>query len=110
LENERLTVVSLPFRDFREETKMSNTVTLEQIEQLVVQLPPPERLKLVARICEQLSVAPMAKNDEEEARREQLAQVDTWLTECDAVAEEIEGEFDSAEDLRQIREERANRL
>ena len=89
---------------------MSNTVTLEQIEQLVVQLPPPERLKLVARICEQLSVAPMAESDEEKARRERLAQVDAWLAECDAVAESIEGEFDSAKDIRQIREERTNRL
>ncbi len=89
---------------------MSNTVTLEQIEQLVVQLPPPERLKLVARICEQLSAAPMAESDEEEARRERLAQVDAWLAECDAVAESIEGEFDSTKDIRQIREERTNRL
>jgi len=36
--------------------------------------------------------------------------VDAWLAECDAVAESIEGEFDAAQDLRQIREERASRL
>jgi hypothetical protein len=36
--------------------------------------------------------------------------VDAWLAECDTLAESIEGEFDSAEDIRQIREERANRL
>jgi hypothetical protein len=36
---------------------MSSTITLEQVKQLAVQLPPPEQLKLVARICEQLSRA-----------------------------------------------------
>jgi hypothetical protein len=43
-------------------------------------------------------------------RRARLAEVDAWLAECDAVAESIEGEFDFAEDQRQIREERASRL
>ena len=89
---------------------MSNRVTLEQVEQLVTQLLPPERLKLVAYICEQLSATQTAEGDEEEARRERLAQVDAWLAECDTVAESIEGEFDSAEDIRQIREERTNCL
>ena len=89
---------------------MSDPVTLEQVEQLVVQLPPAERLKLVAHICEQLSTVPIAERDGEKARRERLAQVDAWLAECDAVAESIEGEFDSAKDIRLIREERANRL
>jgi hypothetical protein len=41
---------------------------------------------------------------------ERLRRVDAWLAECDAVAESIEGEFDSAEDLRRIRHERARRL
>lgn len=89
---------------------MSNRVTLEQVEQLTAQLPPPERLKLVAHICEQLSATKMAESDEEKVRQERLAQVDAWLAECDTVAESIEGEFDSAEDIRQIREERTNRL
>ncbi len=39
-----------------------------------------------------------------------LAEVDAWLPECDAVAESIEGQFDSAEDLRQIRENRQQQL
>lgn len=39
-----------------------------------------------------------------------LEEVDAWLAECDVVVESIEGEFDSAEDLRQIREERASRV
>jgi hypothetical protein len=89
---------------------MSNRVTLEQLQQLAVQLPPQEKLKLMSHLCEQLSVKQTSVNDEEQARRERLAQVDAWLAECDAVAESIEGEFDSAEDIRQIREERANQL
>jgi hypothetical protein len=35
---------------------------------------------------------------------------DASLAELDAIAESIEGQFDSTEDIRQIREERANRL
>ncbi|MDI6792211.1 MAG: hypothetical protein QME81_05010 [bacterium] len=75
-----------------------------------MQLPLPERLKLVAHVCEQLSVMPTMESDEEKARRERLAQVDAWLAECDTVAESIEGKFDSAGDIRQIREERADYL
>jgi len=87
---------------------MFNRVTLEEVEQLVTQLSLQERLKLVARICEQLSATAVVENDKEKARRERLAQVDAWLAKCDTVAESIEGEFDAAEDIRQIREERAN--
>ena len=36
---------------------MPESVTLEQVEELATQLPPGERLKLVARVCEQLSIA-----------------------------------------------------
>ncbi len=89
---------------------MSDEMSLEHIEQLVVQLPPSARLKLMAHICEQLSAIPLVNSTEEAARRERLARVDAWLTECDVVAASIEGEFDAAEDLRQIREERTNHL
>jgi len=92
---------------------MPNRVTLNQVEQQVTQLPPQEQLKLVVYIAEQLSATSLVKPTKErktQARQARLAEVDAWLAECDAVAESIEGEFDSAEDLRQIREERANRL
>ncbi|MFQ5799686.1 MAG: hypothetical protein ACE5H0_13480 [Bacteroidota bacterium] len=92
---------------------MSNKVTLKQVEQQVAQLPPQEQLKLVAYIAGQLSAIPLVvptRGIEEQTRRARLAEVDAWLAECDRVAESIEGEFDSAEDLRQIREERASRL
>lgn len=91
---------------------MANNVTLEQIEQLAVQLPPPEQLKLVARISDRLSqLLPAAQEtDMERQRRDYAARVKAFLAACDEVAEQIEGEFDSAEDLRQIREERMERL
>jgi hypothetical protein len=92
---------------------MSENISFQQVEQQVVQLPVQAQLKLVVSIAERLSAmpftTPMAKI-EEQIRQARLAEVDAWLAECDAVAESIEGEFDAAEDLRQIREERANQL
>jgi hypothetical protein len=89
---------------------MSHGVTLEHIEQLVSQLPPPEQLKLVAHIGERLSGLLLLETDDERQHHEYAARVEAFLAACDDVAEQIEGEFDSAEDLRQIREERAGRL
>ncbi len=91
---------------------MSTRVTLEQVERLAIQLPPPEKLKLVARISEQLSgFTPMIPPlDKERAQRKREVMADALLAELDAIADSIEGEFDSAADIRQIREERANRL
>ena len=87
---------------------MSNKMTLEQLEQQVAQLPPHEQLKLVAHISEQLInlalVATTQENNKEGARA-RLAKVDAWLAECDKVAELWEGAFDSATDLRPIRDE-----
>ena len=88
---------------------MSDRVALEQVEQLAVQLSPREQLKLVAHISEWLSVKPLATPTEERgverAQLERLAQVDAWIAQCDQVAELWEGEFDSAADLRRIRDE-----
>lgn len=89
---------------------MSNRMTLEEVEQVVTQLTVPERLQLVARICEHLSTAAAVASEQEKLRRERLAQVDAWLAECDTVAESIAGEFDAAADIRRSREERANHL
>ena len=90
---------------------MSSNVTLEQVEQLALQLPPTEQLKLMAHISEQLSKSGMtAPPPAEPAPREREAMADALLRELDAIAESIEGAFDSAEDIRQIREERADRL
>ena len=88
---------------------MTNTVSLEQLEELATQLPLGERLKLVVHICQQLSAAlpaePVAESSEERAQQERLATLEAWLAECDKVAELWEGEFDSAADLRRMRDE-----
>lgn len=92
---------------------MADRVTLKQVERQVAQLLPQEQLKLLKYIAGQLSTMPLAvptREMGEQARWARLAEVDAWLGECDAVAESIEGEFDSAEDLRRIREERASQL
>ncbi|MBT9159656.1 MAG: hypothetical protein DDT27_01165 [Dehalococcoidia bacterium] len=91
---------------------MSSKVTFEQVERLAIQLPPPEQLKLVARISEQLSgfMPATPPLDIERAQQEREAMADALLAELDAIADSIEGDFDSAADIRQIREERANRL
>jgi hypothetical protein len=90
----------------------ANTVTFEQVEQLALQLPPPEQLKLVAYLSEQLSgllkvIQPL---DTKLAQQKREAMADALLAELDTIAESIEGQFDAAEDIRQIREERMNRL
>jgi hypothetical protein len=93
---------------------MSDSVTLEQVRQQVAQLPPQEQLQLVAQISGRLSALPfpgiMEERSEKQARREREKRAEALLAELDAIAESIEGEFDSAEDLRQIRQERASRL
>jgi len=88
---------------------MSDMVTLEQVEQLAVQLPPREQLKLVAHVSEWLIVTPLGtptgERGMEQVQLERLAQVDAWIAQCNEVAELWEGEFDSAADLRRIRDE-----
>lgn len=81
---------------------MSKKTTLEHVEQLALKLTPEEQKKLVDRINERLQDVMQPQTEEERKRREYAAQVADWLTECDKVAEQIEGKFDSAEDLRQI--------
>jgi hypothetical protein len=88
---------------------MSNHVTLAQVERLAVRLPLPEQLKLVAHISEQLSGLTVALPLEVQSRRERVAMANALLAELDAIAESVGGTFDSAGDIRQIREERAKR-
>jgi len=87
---------------------MSAGVTLEQVEQLAVQLPPRERRKLVAHLSEWFVtpfITPAKESGAERAQWERLAQVDAWIAQCNQVAELWEGEFDSAAHLRRIRNE-----
>lgn len=85
--------------------------TFNEVERLVSQLPPPEQLQLAKRIYERHSEADKPQPGEArpvDAKRR--AEIEAWLAKCDAVAEGIVGRFDSAEDIRQIREERASRI
>lgn len=89
---------------------MSNSVSLEEVEQMAEQLTLPDRLKLISHIRERLSKDEDVALRGESAEAERLRDVEAWLAACDAVAESVPGEFDSAEDLRRIRDERASRL
>jgi hypothetical protein len=93
---------------------MSGQVTLEEVEQQVAQLPPHEQLKLVALISERLSLATQATSavagDEESLRQQREREADELLALCDTAAELWEGEFDAAEEIRQMRQERDERV
>ena len=90
------------------------TVTIEQVEQLATQLPAAEQLELLARISTQLSGWAIAVPtvDTEAERQVRAARAKALMQELDAIADSIEirGESDAAEDLRQMREERAERI
>ncbi len=82
---------------------MPDRASLEEVERVVSQLPPAERLKLVAHVCEQLAAA----GDGGAAEQPGLAQVDAWLAECEALRTRVRGTVDAAEEIRRIRQERA---
>lgn len=89
---------------------MSISLTFEELEQQVTQLPPQQQLRLLARISEKLSafklnLAPAKENEENRMQPEQSTKFEAWLAECDRIAELWEGTFDSAADLRRLRNE-----
>ena len=90
---------------------MSDQMTLERLKQQVAQLPLREQLKLIAEISERLSaeplVSPSEENDHQQETTARMTHADAWIAECDRVADMWEGEFDSAADLRRIRDEEA---
>jgi hypothetical protein len=89
---------------------MSNPVTLEQVRGLADQLPPADRLKLAAYLCEQLSfnfTAAAAQQAEVDARQReaQLRLAEQLLAESVDIADDSLG-IDSAAVIRRMREER----
>jgi len=82
---------------------MTENLSLKQVEELAEKLLPNEQLRLIAFISERLSQLPYNNQKGDYAKY-----IDSFLEACDkvAVAEQIDGDFDSAEDLRQIRNER----
>jgi hypothetical protein len=88
---------------------MPGALHLEHVKAIAQQLSPQDRLRLVAHICEQLSVSfPIQitePEDNEEARQKRLAETDALIADLDEVAALWEGEFDAVKDLREIRGE-----
>jgi hypothetical protein len=95
---------------------MSSSVTLEQVEALAMQLPRDEQAKLVEHLRQRLDnsapAAPPGKDAQAGGNQERLARAKALIAELDAIADSIghKGEFDSAKDIRKIREERADHL
>ena len=92
---------------------MAEIVTLEQVEKMIKQLTPAQRLKLAARICEQLSAASDIQQAGDEIGRlkqKRLQLVEGLLSEVNHVADDSQGKFDAVADLRQSREERIKQI
>lgn len=92
---------------------MANEVTVEQLEALSKRLPSGERLRLVARICDQLSATlPEAatQGEEDQILRERLRLAKELLAEVEDVEDDAQGPHDAAADLRRMREERTWRI
>ena len=88
---------------------MSRAVSVEQVEQLAAQLPLSDQLRLVARICEQVSTTMPSELTIQAAPPAHIDDVESWLQACDEIADSIEGEFDAVEDLHELRQERPDR-
>jgi DNA polymerase III gamma/tau subunit len=93
---------------------MSQKVTLEQVKQLVGQLALQELLKLLAHIAERLGQAlPDTADDDRERERirhNRLQLANELLAEVEDIEDDSQGEFDAAETIRQMRDERIAQL
>ena len=93
---------------------MHGQMTLEEPEQQVTRLSWREQIKLIAHISEQLSVTPLdipkETLAEDALRMQKEKEANEILALCDSAAEMWEGTFDSAEDIRRMREERDEQI
>lgn len=92
---------------------MSNRLALEQLEHQIAQLSPQEQLKLMVHISQRLSTllpSMLTAADEESLRQQRERDTDELLALCDAAAEMWRGEFDVAEEIRQMRQERDEQI
>lgn len=94
---------------------MPESVTLDHVESLVVQLPPQDQLRLLAhigeRLCTTLPTAPEVTSAHDGSVRDDRVQFAKIL--CDEVDNEIDdahGEFDAAEDIQHMREGRVRQV
>ncbi len=92
---------------------MPESITLEQVKTLVVQLPTKDQLRLLAHISERLSnilpVAPEVESPHALGVRDERLQLAKMLCEeAEDMSDDTQGEFDAAEDIRRMREERVS--
>ncbi len=83
---------------------MTTQTTLERLEQQVTWLPMRDQLRLIARISERLSVTPL------DIEKQHRGDTDELLALCDAAADMWKGEFDAAQEIRRMRQERDEQI
>jgi hypothetical protein len=89
---------------------MSSKVILEEVERMAIQLPPNEQLKLIVKIGENLNGLLSQQINEEQQRLDHAKRIEAFIKMCDEMKVKTIGKTDSAEDIRQIREERIARF
>lgn len=94
---------------------MTEPVTLEQVEILVVQLPSKEQLKLLAHISAHLSDVLLVEPEEEhnhepQVREECLRLAQVLCDEVEDINDDATGSFDAATDIQRMRAERGAQL
>lgn len=86
---------------------MQNKITLKKLEQQIVRLPIHEQLKLIARISELLSTTQLGRmmsyEEQTTSSQQREKEADIILNICDSAADKWEGDFDSNQDVHQIR-------
>jgi hypothetical protein len=98
---------------------MANEMTLQELTERVKQLSHPEQLSLVAEITQYLSrqipavpevTQAVGLVDEETLQKQHEKKVDELLALADAAARQWNGEFDSAEEIRRMRQARDEQI
>ena len=91
---------------------MVDTMTLEQMAALVARLPPPDQLRLVAQISGQLSTIldDVIRSEGHSLRKERLRLAEELLAEVEDTEDDSQGEFDAAETVQQLRDERTAQI
>ena len=89
---------------------MNGSAIFEQVERLASMLTSQDQLKLINRISERLRETLPSDEERDRQKRAYAEKMETFLRMVDDVAVECTGKVDSAEEIRQIREERAARI
>jgi hypothetical protein len=89
---------------------MSENLTLEEVEHIVDRLSTYDKLKLMSHIRENISEPILQQTDENQQDQDYLARMDAFLDLISKISAKSNGSVDSAEDIRQIREERMSNL